>query len=89
MNAKSEAFFHSVHDKMKEADMAIKNNMTVMAESQCVRSESVETSQGNTQNTSKSSGARKSTLGTGIRRVIINSIFIVPQCTGIYSIAIY
>jgi hypothetical protein len=67
MNGKSEAFFQSVHDKMKEADSAIKNNMTVMAESNVVQSESSDTSQANAQpNIAKSASGRKSTFATGI-----------------------
>lgn len=67
VNGKSEAFFQNVHDKMKEADSAIKNNMIVMAESNFVTSESSETSQVNAQqNTAKSTSGRKSTFGTGM-----------------------
>ncbi|CAB3997892.1 inositol 1,4,5-trisphosphate receptor-like [Paramuricea clavata] len=67
VNGKSEAFFQNVHDKMKEADSAIKNNMIVMAESNCVTSESSETPQGNAQqNTAKSTSGRKNTFGTGL-----------------------
>jgi hypothetical protein len=70
INGKSEAFFQSVHEKMKEADCAIKNNMTVMAESNVVPSESSDTCQANAQqNVAKSGSARKSTIATGRRHM--------------------
>lgn len=66
INGKSEAFFQSVHEKMKEADNAIKNNMTVMAESNVVLSESSEISQPNAQqNAAKSASGRKNTFASG------------------------
>lgn len=50
---------------MKEAEKAIKNNMTVMAESNVVL-EASDTSQGNAQqNLPKSTSGRKSTMATG------------------------
>ena len=52
---------------MKEADSAIKNNMTVMVESNAILSESTESGQSNAQqNHAKPSSGRKNTFGTGI-----------------------
>ena len=66
INGKSEAFFQSVHEKMKEAESAIKNNMTVMAESNVVLSESSQVPQPNAQqNNTKSASDRKNTFASG------------------------
>ena len=67
MNGKSEAFFQSVYDKMKEAEVAIKNNISVIAENSGVRSEDdADAKVGGSQNTAKSPGSRRGTYGTGM-----------------------
>ena len=55
---------------MKEAESAVKNNMTVMAESNVVQTESSDTSQANAQqNIAKPASGRKSTIATGMGQV--------------------